>query len=785
MTGMDKYFRITSYALIGTAFAALVLTGKLDWVSTLLYPVAFGVSYYADARRFTRLRLREWMWLTLATLYIPFSLIDATLLSESWLPALIHATLFLSAAKLFQNKRDRDWGFLYLIAFFQMLLAAGLTFDTTFIASLLLFLFFFVSALAAFEIRRARAEFAHAEDEVITRTAKKRWLRKRAKEPRAGRVRYLLGASLAQVAIVAALTLPFFFLIPRFGGGGVASGFGETYGMTGFSETVRLGDVAEIKESSRVVMRVQLSRKPPRYLRWHGISLDYYANNSWRNTHDASSHRGGGEIYGGEPLNEEKFSHRYPLPGNEGVNRSSLLEQKIVREPLSTGTLFAASKLVQVNAPTAPLRMRRTRDDVTMVAAESAIGRLAYTAYSDVRVFDEEQLRAAPPNPQAGGLDEDYLHDKYVKLPPLDPSIKQLAKDITKDAETPYDKARAIEHYLKTRFGYTLNFTPTLGDPLVEFLFVKRQGHCEYFATAMTVMLRALDIPARLVNGFQMGEYNDVNGFYTVRERDAHSWVEVYFPQVDAWVEFDPTPSAGINDYSQGGLASRLRKYLEAAQLFWLDYIVTLDSDEQASIMVELQQRIVAFKNRARAYYDYARDWVRDQTVAFLDQHRWSVGLALKLGGALAFVALSLVGAYVAVSYRRQSRKPPTGYGPWWRRLFILPLWRRAGRRGQDRRVSAVLFYERMLAILARAGLVKQPDQTPVEFAAATGYRQVSEITNLYNRVRFGGADLDDAEARRIAALLADLKRTIRAQDGRRKKKQGEVVREVGRQKTP
>lgn len=148
-----------------------------------------------------------------------------------------------------------------------------------------------------------------------------------------------------------------------------------------------------------------------------------------------------------------------------------------------------------------------------------------------------------------------------------------------------------------------------------------------------------------------------------------------------------------------------------------------------------------------------------------------SVGAAIKLGGALALVLLSLLVAYVAVSYRRQRRKPPTGYGPWWRRLFILPLWRRAHYSSQNRRASAVLFYEQMLAVLARAGLVKQPDQTPVEFAAATGFRQVGEITALYNRVRFGGAALDPSEARRIADLLAELKSAARAQGNRKKKK--------------
>src|SRR5207244_5015174 len=101
----------------------------------------------------------------------------------------------------------------------------------------------------------------------------------------------------------------------------------------------------------------------------------------------------------------------------------------------------------------------------------------------------------------------------------------------TAQAPTAYDKAAAIEHYLRTRFGYTLDLSATSkADPLAHFLFERRSGHCEYFAAAMTVMLRSLGIPARYVNGFLPGEYNELGGDFIVRASDAHSWVEAYFP---------------------------------------------------------------------------------------------------------------------------------------------------------------------------------------------------------------------------------------------------------------
>src|SRR5438046_5055792 len=235
---MEAYFRTTSYALVTTAFLAIALTGSLDGISIALYSIAVVVCFYRDVRGAQRLRLREWMWRALSIAYVPFVFIDGAVISSNRVLALVHMTLFVSAAKLFQNKRDRDWVFLYLIAFFQMLLAAGLTFNATFVASLATFLFFFISTLAAFEIRRARREVGSLEGETITPLKQPQRIKYRSTEAPiratgSGRVRYLLGASTAQTIIVAALTLPFFFLIPRLGGGGGARGFGEGDGFTG------------------------------------------------------------------------------------------------------------------------------------------------------------------------------------------------------------------------------------------------------------------------------------------------------------------------------------------------------------------------------------------------------------------------------------------------------------------------------------------------------------------------------------------------------------------------
>lgn len=757
---MEAYFRTTSYALVITAFLAIALTGELDGLSIALYSIAVVVCLYRDVRGATRLRLREWMWRALSIAYVPFVFIDGALLSNRIL-ALVHMTLFVSAVKLFQNKRDRDWVFLYLIAFFQMLLAAGLTFDALFVASLATFLFCFISTLAAFEIRRARREVGHLEEEIITPLKQPQRVKYRANEDLAsakgsGRVHYLLGASVAQTFIVAALTLPFFFLIPRLGGGGVARGMGEGQPITGFSDRVKLGEVASIKKSSRVALRVRLDRQPQRYLRWRGVAFDYYDGRMWSVTPQkgraANVSQGGfsdGELVG----KDTQFWYRHDLNVRPS-SKPALIQQRFVLEPLDYPALFAAQKALAFQGPVATL----SRDTYTNALSAAGLkGRIGYAVTSDISVPTEQELRADAPATSPDDIKRLYLQPARK----LDSRIFELAHDIARNAPAPYDKARAIETYLKTNFRYTLDLKPAEVDPLEEFLFATREGHCEYFATAMAIMLRTLDIPARIVNGFQMGEYNSLNDMYTVRESDAHSWVEAYFPRSDAWIEFDPTPSAGINDYTQGGLMARLRKYADAMEVFWLDYIVTLDSDEQASIMVDLQHRLLSIKDRFLFYYLDAKVWARTLLNRWIVDRSWSAGDLLELTSALAILALAIVSLYVALAYRKRRRLPPTGYGPWWHRLFILPMWRRRLAQ-RDYRQSAVLFYEQMLAIARRAGLVKQPHETPVEFAAASGLSPIREITSLYNRVRFGGAQLDERETRRVSDLLVELKQRVR-----------------------
>jgi len=148
----------------------------------------------------------------------------------------------------------------------------------------------------------------------------------------------------------------------------------------------------------------------------------------------------------------------------------------------------------------------------------------------------EEQLQAAPVSYPA------WVSSQYLQLPDAVPErVRALARDITAHGRTPYDRAVAIERYLRL-IPYSLDVPapPSTRDAVDYFLFDLKKGYCDYYATSMTIMARAAGLPARLVTGYASGSYDSYSAEYVVREADAHSWTEIYFPGI-GWVEFEPT----------------------------------------------------------------------------------------------------------------------------------------------------------------------------------------------------------------------------------------------------
>ncbi len=270
------------------------------------------------------------------------------------------------------------------------------------------------------------------------------------------------------------------------------------------------------------------------------------------------------------------------------INR---LDYTILMEPIASDAIFFAPRvrtlsgrfLNESERPSAQQHRGYLFIDSTgsIFNPSHNLTKVRYEGTSLLPDFPPKELR------RASGVYPKPVLDVYLQLPSIDPRFKRLAEDVTSSSKNEYDKAANIERYLKTRYAYTLDLTGApQADPLANFLFVRRAGHCEYFAAAMTVMLRSIGIPSRYVGGFLPGEFNDVGGDYIVRESDAHTWVEVYFPSY-GWITFDPTPPGnGPNT----GLFSRLGLDWDWFQFAWSEWIVNYDFTHQISLAENLQK---------------------------------------------------------------------------------------------------------------------------------------------------------------------------------------------------
>jgi hypothetical protein len=270
---------------------------------------------------------------------------------------------------------------------------------------------------------------------------------------------------------------------------------------------------------------------------------------------------------------------------------------------------------------------------------------------------------------------------------------------------------------------------------LPHFLFETHAGHCEYFASAMTIMLRTLGIPSREVNGFLPGEFNDLAGDYIVRASDAHSWVEAYFPET-GWVTFDPTP-ATLQDF---GFFSRLGQYVDWMELTWNEWVINYDFAHQVQMAQILQRNTRNWTETARRWFSDQQRKSKRRLRSWLDRRG---GIAFALPVAIA-VLLGLLRYDLLQGAVRRLR---------------LYLQLRAPEASRVNPQLASRLYAELQRLLERRGFARRASQTPLEFAGAVrepGLAPVvREFTQIYTQARFGGVACDTS---RLYTLLEQIR---------------------------
>jgi protein-glutamine gamma-glutamyltransferase len=699
---IDHYFELGLYLLVFTAFGTIASTGALDLPSVVLVGIALAARGYLLVKR-KKIVISEGWTTPLTVAYFVFFAGDYAVLSRSFLTATVHLALFAVVVRMFSLRRERDYVMLAILAFLMVLAAAVLTVDSVF---LLFFAFFMLMAVATFlllEMRRSgQAANIHA---------------RHSSDPQEHRH---LAFSLVRVVpalMVMILTgaAVVFFLLPRMSAGYLgAYSFGTDF-STGFSDRVQLGRIGQIQQSNAVVMHVQIDGdRLGRYdLRWRGVSLAEFDGHAWSNAREQFVLRRQPDNSFAVPADGAGVTPAYATQANrieDARQRGQIIHYRVLMEPIGTNVFFLAPWPRSVSGG---YHMISTDAGGAVYDLDNLHAISRYEADSDIALPSPEELRTSGKNypPQIAAT--------YLQLPPLDPRIPKLALQISAASSNNFDKASALESYLRTRFGYTLQLPRSaVTDPLANFLFERKQGHCEYFASAMAVMLRTLGIPSRVVNGFRSDEFNDLTGNYVVRAKDAHAWVEAYFPGY-GWQTFDPTPAGGTGRLHGWG---RLALYLDAAASFWREWIISYDSSHQ----YVLGQ---AALNGSRGLWERSRVWTRNAYEALLKWARrgqqritqwpgtWTgIGIAIGLGG----LVLANLGRFVRLAReRRWSTHPERSPGQ-----------------------AAAMWYERMTRLLRRKGLEKSAAETASELVRKIKDEplrvRVARFTAAYEWARFG-----------------------------------------------
>lgn len=534
---------LSSYVLAAVASLALVVTGELIVPAVVLQGAALLVA--------VRLRDRPCAWqrravaLNAALAAVVALAIGLWLRGALALVALAHFAHLALGLQLLDARPRRSDFLLVALALFQVLLAANLTDSLLFPPLLVVFVLAMTWTLV---VHTLWAEaLAYGEP----------WRAERAIAP--GLARTTLVAAGLSLLLAAAI----FLVLPRVRSGALAAPGLLATPQAGFSDRIALGDLGRIRQDPTVVLRVETLRgdAPSRSeAYWRGLAFDQFDGRHWSVT----------------PLQRQLLTRAADLGVIvPGAARRADLVQRVLRQPVAAGVLFTAGVPARVEGSFGRLEADRNGG---LYAPESEPDRIQYEVAIDASRPDPAALRDDRALPPADG------GERFLALPPFSDAVTELALRVAAGAASDAERVAAIERHLRSTGRYADRPPPERpGDPrspIEAFLLEHTAGHCEYFASGMVVLVRAIGLPARLVNGFAGGNENTIGGFVELSRSDAHAWVEVHFERA-GWVRYDPTPVDARLHAEPPGLFRALRELGSAAEHWWFQHVVEFDRSHQ------------------------------------------------------------------------------------------------------------------------------------------------------------------------------------------------------------
>ncbi len=652
-----------AYGMVGAGVLPIAVSGELGWLPPAAFVAAMLVSLLRDPRVSPVRPVTAQLWT--AVLILSFGATIVRSLQDSlWLVHAMEFALLVTVSRFFQRRFAKDYLQLLGLSFILLLTGAIVQPGPMFAVCFLAYTVLTMWGLTLLHLVRELELQTHTGPEHLLPppAPKRRWLGLLPPKPvpapvvwpelpvhastiewrsrRLVGLRYFAGTSLLSLLVLAGSAL-FFFLFPRLGVGFFFAQTRPPKSVVGFSTDAQLGQFGAIKSNAEVVARVTFPDEPKRLLsgvRLRGVAFDSYANNGWTR------------------LKEEPWPLRYrdgkltlPRvdPPEQGVSRS--VRAEVYLEPLdnSNRVLFAppgtwAVELLDTRFDYLRGRkksvMRTPSGDLTYLAPpDTALHYMVHVVEPLSAAAEANRLRAAEGEPPA------QLLSRYTHLPDtLDPRVAQLAQKLSGPAKNWYDKAAAIEGALREGWTYSLAGDQDAQKPLEDFLFGKKAGHCEYFASSMVLMLRTQGIAARLVHGFSGGQFNPIGNYRMIRQADAHSWVEVFFPKI-GWRTFDPTPASGQEAPPDTSILQQLRHIADGASLIWYQWVVEYDLDRQVEMLRGLGSRFGQLRSPKLGSLFSSSSDEPQQTKSKAPVPWWVIaglaGLALIAGSRLAWVA--------------------------------------------------------------------------------------------------------------------------------------------------
>lgn len=641
-----KYIFISIVLL--SIFSYNLLAEKIPIFSIAFsFLVIFGIWMFGNEKR-----IKPSTSSILSILFTAFFLVDISVISRGLLYSGNHLLILLTLHRLLTLKNEKDYFLILLFSFMTISSSGSLNPNLSFL--ILFFVFVFLSIFSLTLLSLYKGNF---------------------------RIKKSVSSSLIRISFVSTLTIflvspVIFFTVPRLG-----MGFGTLIGsnpplVSGFTESVKLGDIGTIIENNRVVMRVLTtgSREIPADHLWRGKGYNHFDGKRWSSTVIVSK---GTEI-----------KKRYEVERTIAT---------VNLEPIGTDTLFIPYNLEGIRG------IRTIKEDANGTIS-SPFG--AYTKRTYTVEFRDNPQKIMP-------FDETDLKP-FLQLPEFNQNIFKLAREVAGDLKDNELISRKIEEWFKREFKYSLNLLPSQS-PVEDFLFKWKEGHCEYFASSMAVMLRHLEIPSRVVNGFKRGNFNPTGRYYVVREKDAHSWVEVYI-EGKGWITFDPTPS--ITASYKMSLFTKIRDAWDAIQFWWDRNFITYSPQRQIGIYFGLYENLRDFLTRVK-----------------------------KLKYLLVLFILFLFPIiYILTKRNKRKKVEDEEEGEY-----------------KPRRISPVSFYNRFLKIARSKGFFILEHETPFEFfeRIKRSFIQTDDIyfiTDLYYKVRYGGLKLKKDDIIKIEDILKKMK---------------------------